>query len=702
MAGRSGTEGEESIEPPHPRTGGITLTAMRLLALCAGILVAAFVLYFLGRESPVERRSVPPLSSSAADEPAAAETAPPASSQAESLERDSEGKAEHWQLLPLEAPASAPGGSRFLVRGSVVAARTRWGIAGARLEVLARLDGTESSVKRGTTDSDGRFELLMPEEGPGSWEEELRDVAQERRLSEEDRRLTRMMEEEQTARSEGKTLARKRSREELARAALSRMEELSRAKSSLVLRITSEGYLPKEVALAAGSDAGCDLGEIVLEQGEVFTGRVLGLLETAATDVAVYLVSADDLRRLGGTRTDTNGEYALPLPLPGIYHVHARAEDQGAGVLADIELPPIGDPVLPDLLLRGEGLLTGFVSYIDESPAEAVSVLAVPPDFAGLPLAAIQEERLVYEEMKGGLFGNFATSDRDGSYEIPYLAAGPYLLRFGDDLEYETGAPAIPSTSVRLAYPHNRVRVRMRPDRSRMRAMGYASEAWVAPEIECVELIDGANGERKPLGPPVESPASGDRFFRVEPGHMYEVHALDGGKVVDPRTFVVPGTPCETVFDLRLPDEELPLDERSGAEDVTSTVKPEPASTEAREETPRDVPILLLLEWEETFAAPAEPPPIEALLERVAEGRAPAAVDVEWSASPLPEGVSLPLRIGDCETQPLPAGRYRLRLRMDDAPFFDRELAHGAGEAGSLPFWFVSVPKPQNSAGSAR
>jgi hypothetical protein len=51
MAPRSGKEGEESSQ-----AGGITLAAMRLLALCAGILAAALALYFLGRENAGEGR----------------------------------------------------------------------------------------------------------------------------------------------------------------------------------------------------------------------------------------------------------------------------------------------------------------------------------------------------------------------------------------------------------------------------------------------------------------------------------------------------------------------------------------------------------------------------------------------------------------------------------------------------------------------
>jgi hypothetical protein len=151
----------------------------------------------------------------------------------------------------------------------------------------------------------------------------------------------------------------------------------SRSKTTLVLQLAIQGYVPRELEIAnvPGTEIGCDLGVLALEPGEVFTGRVLGLLESAAVDVGVYLVSADDLRRLQGTRTNSQGEYSLPMPLPGMYHLHARAEDQGAAVLADVELPPFGDPVLPDILLRGDGLLTASSVHGRESRGSGSSSL---------------------------------------------------------------------------------------------------------------------------------------------------------------------------------------------------------------------------------------------------------------------------------------------------------------------------------------
>jgi hypothetical protein len=183
-----------------------------------------------------------------------------------------------------------------------------------------------------------------------------------------------------------------------------------------------------------------------------------------------------------------------------------------------------------------------------------------------------------------------------------------------------------------------------------------AGGEWVAPQVECVELVEGRDGtvERKPLDPPVESPASGDDFFRVEPGRTYEVHLLSEGEIVDPRTIVVPATPSETLVDLRLPDKgpsivDLPSEE----EETASGAQAQTSGVAAAGRAARAVSLHLLLEWKEGFPVPDSPPPIEALLERIVEGHAAAPVAVEWSfSSPVGGLVLLPCR--RVETQPLP------------------------------------------------
>ena len=65
-----------------------------------------------------------------------------------------------------------------------------------------------------------------------------------------------------------------------------------------------------------------------------------------------------------------------------------------------------------------------------------------------------------------------------------------------------------------------------------------------------------------------------------------------------------------------------------------------------------------------------------------------------WTRPPRP--------VGAWESQPLPPGQYRLRLRMQDVLFFDEEFDHGGEEAGSLSFRLADVPMPQNPATSTR
>ncbi len=693
---------------------------MRLFSLCIGILGALLVLYFLGHEQsdvPPREASLPLAVANAgpaqADEPSPSSDASSAASAPDATRAPDQKETDRWQILPLEELRLAPAAGCF-VRGKVRDSRTRTGLVGVSIEVLARREGREASMLGVSTNADGSFELRVPPQVPTQWEFErlpalselesqlaavgYADVSEASETPdsgapavEGKERLARLR--ASSALIEGRERANEIARREHGR------DSRSRRQISIVLRASTPGYLAREVPLAIDprADGIHDVGTIALEPGEVFTGRVLGLLEAGTANVDVHLVSADDLKRLTSTRTNARGEYALPMPLPGLYHVHARADGQGAGVLANVELPPFGEPILADVLLRGNGRLAGFVTYPDGSAAEAVSILAIPAEFGGSPRASIAPERLVYEEMNGGLYGSSATSLRDGSFEIPFLDVVPYLLSVEGDAGDDPGPPVHPPASVKLVYPLHRLRVRVRAPMSR-------ENDWGLETVECADLVQRADGtlDRRTLGAPSESPGGGDRFFLVEPGHAYEVSALRAGQVLDLQSVQIRDSAYETLVDL------YPRPVVQAAEERDSPVDPS-APRRAKGESADDPPgrvastrLELILKRDVSIPAGTPLPPIEAALDRLAENGSARAVEVRWSAKPLPAGVFLPGRIGSFESQALPAGRYRLRLRIEESVFFEQELALAVTGEPSLPFLFASVPGPQDRASSAR
>jgi len=309
-----------------------------------------------------------------------------------------------------DPPPSLPTATAFVVYGIVVdegGVRLR----GAALNCYAEAGEVRHALGSAYTAHDGSYEVRLDNDARWAEIEVQRAWAQERREREDWQRARHL------------------------RDRLRGIEEFVAARSlgeavGVVVVASAPGHLPSSQRLRA-ERSGHARADFMLLRGEMLSGQVHGPLGPVAF-AEVFLLAPHDFERIDGTRADREGRYFIGVSEPGLYHLHARREGVGAGLLGNVELPPLAGAGLPDLLLQGAGLLSGTALYPDGRSAAHTLVRAVPEEFAFQVAVSIPAARVAMEESEGGLFGGEVLTDRFGHFEIGGLAAGVYGLRLAD------------------------------------------------------------------------------------------------------------------------------------------------------------------------------------------------------------------------------------------------------------------------------
>ena len=202
-----------------------------------------------------------------------------------------------------------------------------------------------------------------------------------------------------------------------------------------------------EAAPAPGSPPGPGAPE---RPSRAWSGRVV---DAAGEPVPGAWVMAQhtETRTCLNVRADDDGAWSLALPGEGPWRLLASAEGRGN---ADVPACPatIGTVALPDLVLRGEGVLAGRAVFPDDTPADRVllSVELVEPTAEESPVPS------------PGLSTGTMQTDASGRFRVAGLRPGRYRITVPirwvalEPVEATTDEP-----DLRLEIPRHRTRVQV-------------------------------------------------------------------------------------------------------------------------------------------------------------------------------------------------------------------------------------------------
>ena len=124
------------------------------------------------------------------------------------------------------------------------------------------------------------------------------------------------------------------------------------------------------------------------------------------------------------TRSDGSGRFAIPFGAAGRFVVHARASGVGSGRSELLELDP-RKPCAPIEISLGGGVsVSGRVLDPAGDPVPGVLIAALPAGSEKLTEAG----ECFRGEREGGLYGDFARADEDGTIAFRGLVPGDYTF----------------------------------------------------------------------------------------------------------------------------------------------------------------------------------------------------------------------------------------------------------------------------------
>ena len=560
-----------------------------------------------------------------------------------------------WLSIPPSALTPPGGEGRYLI-GRVTDA-DGIGLGGAQLTLEIEARGVTQPIERASSRSDGRYWIRLPRYGPVS----LMEHALERDADEQEER----------AREGGQGTDRRRWRRQYGTGRITQR-----------LHVTRSGYLPEKLALGKATPSTKDLRrDIVLEAGHLVTGRIVDDEGRGVSRAEVRLVSAVDLFDAKETQSEAGGSWHIAMPEFGIYHLHARREGVGAAVLEELEVPPLADAPLPDLMLRGEARLEGRIVYPSQRAASGVRVEAVPAELHAMGKRRAEPDRLLLEETRGGLWGSYAVSDDRGQFRIDKLAGGPYVLAFSDHPELEDFGPvATSATDLILEYPIPRLKVEVR---------GPGVDTWSPLTLERELEWTDASGElrstqtREPV-----SPGSAAQFFQVPEGSSFRLalHS-EGEELAQHASSLAPGAweYSVTLWARRTARQDWAAMGRQAKDEgqaLRSPTESSPGLEDGARALGRRIPgphLRLMLSWSKASDPGDQIPKLEVRLRSKAPESAmgPIVPIVLW---PIVPGRELRARLskrsaGVFETDALAAGPYTLEMRLDGESFGEWEVA---------------------------
>ncbi|MEO2002860.1 MAG: carboxypeptidase-like regulatory domain-containing protein, partial [Candidatus Poribacteria bacterium] len=298
--------------------------------------------------------------------------------------------------------------------------------------------------------SDGRYAALVNDEQlvaeddniPSAWE--LNEI--EKHLNAEQRKVFR-----------GKVRAARRKARERPRRMRKRMVDMSAGE--VVARCDFDGFISdvQTIEVRSLSDGITEV-DFVLLPGSMVKGRVMHS-DVRVVGASVYLLDLE-YAKLDATRTDEFGEYAFGIENAGLYHILARADGLGAGVLKTQNLSPLWGVDLDELVLIGGGYLKGKVSYPNGDPAHRVNLLVVPETYAHRKQPTVREDELLRLEANGGLAVSRTKTGGDGAFAFSGLADMNFGIRFAPDPH-----PEAPMVSI---HPRGETNIQLHLDSHRL------------------------------------------------------------------------------------------------------------------------------------------------------------------------------------------------------------------------------------------
>ena len=556
-----------------------------------------------------------------------------------------------WLTLPPSTLTPPGGAGRYLV-GRVT---DRYGVAlgGVHLTLEIGARGVTQVLERVNSRSDGRYWIRLPRRGPVS----MMELALERHADEQ----------EELAIREGREPDRRSWRN---RRDTGRIDQRVRA-----VRV---GYLPHSFSIGDASRSANELRrDLVLEEGHLATGRIVDDEGRPVSQAEVRLVSALDLFDIKKTQSEAGGIWHMAMPDVGIYHLHARREGFGAAVLEELEVPPLADAPLPDLMLRGDARLEGRVAYPDRRTASGVRVEAVPAELYAAGKRRAEPDRLLLEETHGGLWGSFGVSDDMGRFRIDKLAEGPYVLFFSDHPELDEFGPVTTSaTDLLLEYPVPRLKVEVR---------GPGADTWSGLALRRELTWTDENGKVKSTqteGP--LPPGSAAQFIQVPEGCSFRLSLhSEGEELAQHSSSLAPGAweYSVTLWARRSALQDMAAVGREAKDEkqaLRSPVELGPGLEDGALALRRRIPgphLRLLLSWSKRSAPGDQIPRLELRMRSMA----PEPEIVPLVLWPIVPGRELRARLnersaGVFETDALPAGPYTLEMRRDGEFFGEWEL----------------------------
>lgn len=270
---------------------------------------------------------------------------------------------------------------------------------------------------------------------------------------------------------------------------------LARDRGQLEIEVRLRGFQPLRQSVPRPAEGAQELRlDLSMLPGATLAGRVLGADGQAVREANVQLM----LRTKQGERelrvpvataeTDAQGRYELGFASSTRVELYARAFNAGTA-WREIELVAGMDRTSEDLVLRGEGELSGFARFTDGSPVVDLDLWAVPEAVAVKPNALVLcVEEAADHERDLGLFSTRCTTAADGSFKLAGLAPGKYMLRTPTTevvFEPRFGYYNSGTHGILLSVETQRVRVEVRDE---------AGTPLVGAQVSLTELNDAGDG----------------------------------------------------------------------------------------------------------------------------------------------------------------------------------------------------------------
>ncbi|MEY2786067.1 MAG: hypothetical protein RL277_2279 [Planctomycetota bacterium] len=214
------------------------------------------------------------------------------------------------------------------------------------------------------------------------------------------------------------------------------LSELQRERGPLELEVRAAGHQPLLRATPKPNPGATQLRmDVTLMPGNTLRSRVVDSSGAAVADAVVQLLvstrKADKpvLEPIATVRSDARGGFELGFASSVNMILYARAPNVGTA-WKEVELVAGSDLDTAELVLRGEGELSGFARFSDGTPVADLDLWAVPEAVAIQPNALILcVERASEFERGTGLFSSTCVTGSDGSFRLAGLIPGKYMLR---------------------------------------------------------------------------------------------------------------------------------------------------------------------------------------------------------------------------------------------------------------------------------